>query len=106
MNRRQEEREIFRHFTHRIRCFDSSPTRLSRFFNGHEKSPRFASVLHRTIRHFTHLVTEVSTVYTPVFVISPTKFRQFTHRPFLKRSQVQGLIDHYPQRNSLFNTSI
>jgi bifunctional pyridoxal-dependent enzyme with beta-cystathionase and maltose regulon repressor activities len=50
--------------------------------------------------------TTLSTVYTPFFAISHTKFRQFTHRPLLKRQSEQWLIDGYPQRNTLFNTSI
>jgi len=43
-------------------------------------------------------------VYTPVFDISPTKFRRFTHRPFKIALTIQMLNRCYPQRNTLSNS--
>lgn len=43
-------------------------------------------------------------VYTPVFDISPTKFRWFTHRAFRITPPEQAVNKGCPQRNTLFNT--
>lgn len=43
-------------------------------------------------------------VYTPSFDGLHTDFRWFTHQPSKILRQTQSLIEHYPQRNTLFNT--
>jgi hypothetical protein len=67
------------------------------------------------IRHFTHqkcrfdishTERQSSMVYTPFVDGLHTEFRWFAHRPLPKRAKAQTVIEHYPQRNSIFNTSI